>query len=159
MTTKKGFTLIELLIVIAIIGILASMLLVSLGSVRSSARDSRRIADIRQVQTALVLYFNQCSRYPGGPVTVASCVGTNPGGGSAGWTTLETNLGSSIPRDPVGGTATYEYAVTTAAPAGQSYTLKAVLENHNAVLDTNSDLDESLPTSWSTALVCGTAGP
>ena len=54
---KRGFTLIELLVVIAIIGILASVVLASLNSARKKGRDARRVADIKQVQLALELYF------------------------------------------------------------------------------------------------------
>lgn len=61
---RDGFTLIEMLIVIAIIGILASILLVGLGTFRGRGRDARRISDLRQVQNALELYFNQQGRYP-----------------------------------------------------------------------------------------------
>ena len=54
---RGGFTLIELLVVIAIIGILASIVLASLNSARQKSRDARRIADIKQIQLALELYF------------------------------------------------------------------------------------------------------
>lgn len=53
---KKGFTLIELLVVVAIIGMLSSVVLAALGDARASARDSRRIQDLKQIQTALELY-------------------------------------------------------------------------------------------------------
>lgn len=50
---NKGFTLIELLIVIAIIGILASIILVSLNSARGSSKDTRIVSDIRQLRTQI----------------------------------------------------------------------------------------------------------
>ncbi len=53
---KKGFTLIELLVVIAIIGLLSTIAVVSLNSARQKGRDAKRVADIRQIQTALELY-------------------------------------------------------------------------------------------------------
>jgi uncharacterized protein (TIGR02145 family)/prepilin-type N-terminal cleavage/methylation domain-containing protein len=63
-SNKKGFTLIELLVVIAIIGILATIAVVALQQARQSARDSKRIADVKQIQTALELYYNYNSEYP-----------------------------------------------------------------------------------------------
>ena len=59
MRNKKGFTLIELLVVIAIIGLLATIAVVALNSARTSSRDAKRIADVRQVQTGLELYYNE----------------------------------------------------------------------------------------------------
>ncbi len=64
MTKKSGFTLIELLVVIAIIGLLATLSVVALNNARERARDSRRVSDIRQIQTALELYFNSEDEYP-----------------------------------------------------------------------------------------------
>lgn len=70
---KKAFTLIELLVVIAIIGILATLAVVSLQSARARARDSKRVADVKQMQTALELYFNDNSSYPS---DISSGIGT-----------------------------------------------------------------------------------
>ncbi len=70
MKSESGFTLIELLIVITIIGILSSVVLVSLGSARVKARDARRLADMRQVALALEFYIDHYRHYP--PITGAT---------------------------------------------------------------------------------------
>jgi len=64
MFNKKGFTLIELLVVIAVIGLLATIVLVSLNTARQKARDARRLQEIRQLQLALDMYYDQNGTYP-----------------------------------------------------------------------------------------------
>jgi len=61
---KKGFTLIELLVVIAIIGLLSTLAIVALNSARQKSRDAKRVADIKQIQTALEIYYNDEFEYP-----------------------------------------------------------------------------------------------
>ncbi len=74
MNQKKGFTLIELLVVIAIIGLLATFSVVALSNARSRARDSRRIADIKQIQLALHMFHADEGGYPD-PTVVAHNLG------------------------------------------------------------------------------------
>ena len=88
---KKGFTLIELLVVIAIIGLLSTLAVVALGNAREKARDSKRLSDVKQIQLALELYFNDNSTFP---VTTGTL-------GTAGFTTLSSEGGFS---DTVSGT-------------------------------------------------------
>ena len=61
---KRGFTLIELLIVIAIIGVLATIVVVNFSSSRQKSRDAKRLADMKNVQTALDMYLDKNGVYP-----------------------------------------------------------------------------------------------
>ena len=134
--TRKGFTLIEMLIVVAVVGILASLVLVGLAPVQRQGRDARRISDLRQVQTGLELYFVRNGEYPD----------------TQSWTELMdtlVNAGigiSNVPQDP-SPSKTYQYASNFT-----SYVLAAELEevSNNRL---NDDVDGTI-----LGIDCGVAG-
>ncbi|MCX6792619.1 MAG: prepilin-type N-terminal cleavage/methylation domain-containing protein [Candidatus Falkowbacteria bacterium] len=61
---SKGFTLIELLVVVGIIAILSTLSFVFFDTARMSSRDARRVSDIKQLQLALKMYYNDTGIYP-----------------------------------------------------------------------------------------------
>ena len=66
---KKGFTLIELLVVIAIIGILSSIVLVSVNSARNKAKDASVKGNLAQINVAAELFYDG----PGAQTYTAVC--------------------------------------------------------------------------------------
>lgn len=60
----RGFTLVELLVAVGIIGVLASVSIVSVNSVRAKGRDAKRVQELKQIQNALEAFFANNSAYP-----------------------------------------------------------------------------------------------
>lgn len=61
---QKAFTLLEILVVIAMLGILATIIMTSYVSTLKKGRDSRRKQDLEQVGRALELYYFENNAYP-----------------------------------------------------------------------------------------------
>jgi type II secretion system protein G len=126
---KKGFTLIELLVVIAIIGILSSIVIVSLNEARIKGRDAKRKQDLSNIMKAIELYKND----NGGSFT--------NGGFGSGWCTQISNPAhqdlknalvptylATLPQDPLyAGTEKDYFIIITNAQKGD-YLLAAMVE-------------------------------
>jgi len=124
---KKGFTLIELLIVVAVIGVLTSIVVVGFPGAQKSARDAKRREELGQYRIALENFANRSGGvYPPRDLSAVKprtmCTGTNPPLGSIPCT-----------EDPKDGTSVcsgsspcqYQYQTTS---SGANYQLWARLE-------------------------------
>lgn len=119
MRKASGFTLVELLVTIGIIGILATVTVVSVGNARSKARDSKRVSDVKQIQSALELYSSDTGGYyPSGKDALLGAGNYKvvcDKGAQADVTGCGTVYLNPVPIDPTNtGTLIYKY---TALPA------------------------------------------
>lgn len=151
--SQKGFTLIEMLVVIIIISFLVGIVLTGTLGFQASARDTRRIGDLRNSQNYLELYFNKCGYYPGGSGNPSKGCSWTKGN----WNSLadlmkseNANITSQFPREIAAGSKKYSYGVNA---DGLSYTIGAELERDNSVL--KDDIDDGNPNT--NGVSCGSA--
>ena len=131
---KKGFTLIELLVVISIIGLLSTLAVIALGNAREKSRDARRVSDIKQIQTAMELYYNDQNQYPTGASIVlgganATCLGSTSGFAASSTACTGTIYMKSVPANPSPGGAAYTYTATVVGGQNTNYGLDYELES------------------------------
>lgn len=122
----SGFTLIELIVVIAVVGVLATVITSYLGAARNRGNDSRRVSDVKQIQSALELYYSNHQSYP---VTLNLLI-------------ADGDI-ASIPTPPKGltGEITYKYSALGAGSDCNSYHLGVTLDDiNNLILNTDSDV-------------------
>ena len=167
----KGFTLIELLVVIAIIGLLSTIVTASLGSAKAKSRDAKRISDVKTIQTALALYYNDNGMYPRN--IYAASTGVPPANG------LAPTYVPVVPKDPSASGSTncnttslnstagcyHYYALSSSGVCNSSasppvlYHLGAALENdNNQALNEDVDASQNL-TSYGTFAPCTPSAP
>lgn len=112
----KGFTIVELLVVIAVIGILAGIGIVSYSSSQNRAKKESFNATVQQAKLKLGEYFTDNNRYPDGGASVLSYL--NATGSESLATTISTSGQYDYqPRTKLGGSC------TEAAKNCQTYTI------------------------------------
>lgn len=123
---SRGFTLIELLVVIAIIAIIATIIIVNLALARVKSRDTRRVADLKQIQTAAEMYFDEENQsvYPGTENFGYRSDSATNWSNLAGWVDPTTSVKfssfiPSLPKDPKN-SGNYKYGYYWITPSGQS---------------------------------------
>lgn len=119
----SGFTLIELLVVIAIIGVLSSVVMVSINNSRAKARDVKRIADIRQLVNALELYYSANNSYPMGSGWCTQI--SHPSYTTSFYNSISQYLPSGLSKDPLYANTEKDYFYRR---VGNTYYLYAEME-------------------------------
>jgi general secretion pathway protein G len=131
--TYKGFTLVELLVVMAIIGVLATLIVGGFRSSQMRGRDAARKGDLKEITNALEIFYSDYGKYPPASGTQIAGCSYNPATGAGAaciWGRSEFTDGKTtyfkvIPKDPSTGQS-YIYKVDSTK---KKYQLYAHLEN------------------------------
>ena len=127
---NKAFTLIELLVVIVIIGILSSLIVVSLGNMNQSARDAKRKTEINTVRKSIWMQSNMGSL--GYPIETTWCCLGKTGDCPNLTAALVPEFLGKLPSDPSYTTASKEFCYMYKSD-GTTFDLYTKLEGGGAI--------------------------
>jgi prepilin-type N-terminal cleavage/methylation domain-containing protein len=99
-TGRQAFTLVELLVVISIIGLLSTIATVSLSSARAKSRDTKRMADLRQISQAIELFSNTNGYLPRNGAGWGTYISNTTGGYGAAFQSDLAPYLAKTPLDP-----------------------------------------------------------
>ncbi len=127
---NKGFTLVELLVVIAIIGVLSSVVVVSLNSARVKARDAKRLSDARNMATVLSIEATEGGTAAAltGCVTADASVATCTGPGEVSQFSNMKDPSTSGTACTVTSSGTCQYSITAAGAKVDNAKIRFYLE-------------------------------
>lgn len=114
----NGFSFIEILVVVTIIGIIASIGMVTYTEFLKQSRDAKRKGDIEQIRAALEMYKSTNNSYPAS-ITFGGDICDDPPACASGVYYLR-----KVPNDPKPDLYTYFYS----SAGGADYTIAAFLE-------------------------------
>jgi len=103
---KNGFTLVEIMIVVAIIGLLASIAIPNFVKARNTAQTQACITNLRQIEGAVNAWALENKKQDNDTVTL-----DNLKGSGAGTSYIKLDSSGNIPSCPAGG----QYVLTTVA--------------------------------------------
>jgi Tfp pilus assembly protein PilE len=147
----KGFTIVEILVIIATLGILATLTTVNYVNMQKQARDNQRMTSALVVSESLEKYFAQHGEYPTVPkvtnanantvkqllsiMNIDSLVGPQRGGGSTVnlWKTGVASTTNTLTYSPNTDTATSCTTGTTSSDACVDYRIQYYKEKTGAV--------------------------
>lgn len=123
---RKGFTLIELLVVIAIIGVLSSIVLVSVNSARNKAKDTAIKGAMDQVRIAGEMSYDTDSNYGAVCTEVGGTAGNSVLSATGDYSRINTNVkanngGTDVVCNEAASSTAYAAWTSLVAATGKTY--------------------------------------
>jgi type II secretion system protein G len=116
MDDQKGFTLVELLIVVAIIGIVASIAIPNLANALDKAKQKRTMSDMHSIAEAIEAYHIDHASYPDG---------------AADWQTLRTHISPFFIKAPPDADGWMHNWTVSTSVGGTAYTVVSLGKDGN----------------------------